>query len=333
MSFCTKCGRPRSGNTRFCTTCGAQFEEDPAAASWAAETQVVETPAADVPATWDQPQPPAVTPPPAQTRLEAPPPDDPWLASNTQSLLLPPAPAVDPWAREPSPVPPVFTAPPESWQPPSGRGRKTALIVAATVVLVLAAGGGAFALVSSVKGHTAAGPTTHPTVAASHSAATTAPATPTPSATPSASQTPTPTMSPSPASSGMVSVAPGVSANPAAPPVTAYLNRYFNAINSHNYQEWSSLLDAQMQADNTQASFTTGYGTTTDSAETLTAISGTGGGGEAATVSFTSRQNPAHSIDDSPCTNWTITLFLEPQGSSYVDTPPPSSYHSAYSAC
>src|SRR5215470_17835902 len=28
MGFCTKCGRPRAGDTRFCTGCGAEFADD-----------------------------------------------------------------------------------------------------------------------------------------------------------------------------------------------------------------------------------------------------------------------------------------------------------------
>jgi len=324
MSFCARCGRSRTANTRFCPGCGAQFPDEPSDSRRSAQTQVAETPAADMPTHWDQP--------PVQTRFDGPPPDDPWLASNTQSLLLPPTPPADLWAaREPSPVPPVppvFRVPDDP-RPPSGRGGRTSLIVAAVVVVVLAAGGGAFALVSALKGHSTAGTGTHPTIAASGSAASTPPASPTASTRPSASQTATP----SPASSGTVSVASGLSANPATARVTAYLNRYFHAINTHNYREWSSLLDARLQADNTEASFNSGYGSTTDSAETLTAIAPAAGGGAAATVTFTSHQNAASSVDNSPCTNWTITLFLAPQGDSYVDTPPPSTYHSAYSAC
>jgi hypothetical protein len=130
-----------------------------------------------------------------------------------------------------------------------------------------------------------------------------------------------------------VQVAVGAAASPAAPQVTALLNRYFNAINTRNYAAYSSLLDAQMRADNSAASFAAGYATTKDSAETLTSISSTGGGDLAATISFTSQQSPAKSIDHSPCNNWLLTLYLVPQDNSYVIAPAPSGYQPTYSDC
>ncbi|WP_300610002.1 hypothetical protein [Trebonia sp.] len=130
-----------------------------------------------------------------------------------------------------------------------------------------------------------------------------------------------------------MSIAPGVAANSATPAVQALLNRYFTAINTRNYTAYNSLLDAQLQASDTSSSFYSGYATTKDSAETLTSIADTGAGDLAATVSFTSHQNPADSINNSSCTMWTITLYLVPQGSSYVITAPPSSYHSTHLNC
>jgi hypothetical protein len=212
--------------------------------------------------------------------------------------------------------------------------------VVAVIVAVLAAGGGAFAVVSSTgSGHPAAAAAARRTSGApSHVAATTAPATPSASAAPSAiataTPTPSPTLSPSPTQSpGAVTVAAGAAANPAAPQVTALLDRYFNAINTRNYAEYSSVLDAQMRADNPAASFAAGYATTTDSAETLTSISSSGSGDLAATVSFTSHQSPADSVDQSPCNDWLLTLYLVPQGNGYVIAPAPSGYQPTYSDC
>jgi hypothetical protein len=145
---------------------------------------------------------------------------------------------------------------------------------------------------------------------------------------------PSSTSSPSPAESpGTVTVAAGAAADPAAPQVTALLTRYFNAINTRNYAEFSSVLDAQMRADNSPASFAAGYATTTDTAETLTSISGSGNGDLAATVSFTSHQSPADSVDRSPCNDWLLTLYLAPQGNGYVITPAPPGYQPTYSDC
>jgi hypothetical protein len=88
-----------------------------------------------------------------------------------------------------------------------------------------------------------------------------------------------------------------------------------------------------LQSKNPPATFASGYATTHDSAEVLDSISDTGGGGEAATVSFISRQSPSSSIDNSPCNNWTITLYLQPNGSSYLASVPPSSYKPTYTDC
>jgi hypothetical protein len=217
--------------------------------------------------------------------------------------------------------------------------------VAALVVVVLAAGGGAYALISSgPSGHPAAGPSARPSSGAVSQAAVAAASTtaiastaasvaPTQTPTPSPSPTPTATPSPSPTASGTVAVAASVAANPAAPQVTALLNRYFNAINTRNYAEYSSVLNAQMQAENPPASFASGYATTKDTAETVTAISSTGGGDLTVTVSFTSQQSPADSIDDSPCNNWLLNLYLVPQGNGYVISPHPPGYQPTHSDC
>jgi hypothetical protein len=202
-------------------------------------------------------------------------------------------------------------------------------------VVLLAVGGGAYALVSRYAGHKSAAPPSSP-------AARSAPATPTtaattPSATgatsPTGSPTSSPAASPKVSPSPQLSVAPGVTSNPSEPAIAAFIDRYFKAINTHDYAAYSSLLDAQEQSVNTRSSFDAGYGTTRDSAETLTSIANTGGGNEAATVSFTSHQNPAESASKTACTSWTITLYLQPNGGSYLIGPAPAGYHASYQAC
>lgn len=345
MGFCTKCGSPRVGASRFCTKCGAQFRDQAPTDVQVAKQSLASAPLTEEPRLQEQP---ARLQPPTQADESLPPPGLTRHAPTLPGPVQPPSapPAVPPSAvAAPSPSPSAMTSPespdvvpgpvpPEQilrepmppYQSPQapGRGNRGTILIAAAVVVVLAAGGAAFAVVSSRgSGHTSAGPLAHPTAgAASRVAATTAPATPTP--TPS----PTPTASP-----GTVQVAAGVAASSAAPQVTALLNRYFNAINTRNYAEYSSLLDAQMQADDSAASFAAGYATTEDSAETLTSITSTGSGGLAATVSFTSQQSPADSIDNSPCNDWLLTLYLVPQGNGYVITPAPSGYQPTYSDC
>ncbi len=222
---------------------------------------------------------------------------------------------------------------------PPRRG-KTALFVTLLVVVVLAVGGGAYVLVSRYAGHkTASPPPSHRTVSASPKTATSA-ATTTPTSSASSSATASPTGSPTPTVRRTASpktgltVDPAASANPAEPGVATLVNDYFTAINEHNYTAYNNLLEPQEQANDTPSAFQSGYGTTTDLNERLTAITATGNGGEAATLSFTSHQNPADSATGTACTTWTITLYLEPNGgSSYLIGPTPAGYHAQYSAC
>jgi hypothetical protein len=203
---------------------------------------------------------------------------------------------------------------------------------------VLAASGSAYAFVSRLHLHATAQPASHPTVTATASTALpTVPASTSPSAsasaslsaTPSASATPTPTQTPA----GPVQAAPGVTSNPAAAQVEAFLDRYFNSINTRNYTEYNSLLDAQQQQSDSQSGFDSDFGTTKDSGEVLTGIEDTGSGSLAATVSFTSHQDPANSADGSACNDWRISLYLTPQGNSYVTTAAPAGYQATYTDC
>jgi hypothetical protein len=206
--------------------------------------------------------------------------------------------------------------------------------VTAIAVSMLAAGGGGFGMALSLSGHgrIAAQPSS-PTVQASVPSDTDS-GTPSPSQpTPAPGLAPTSTPSPSASAGTTVSVAAAAAATPVSPQVLTLLDRYFTAINGHNYSEYSSVLDQQMKQDNPSSSFATGYATTTDSAETITGISDTGSGDLAVTVTFTSHQNPADSPDNSSCTDWTITLYLVPQDGSYLIGSPPSSYSPSYQAC
>jgi hypothetical protein len=154
-----------------------------------------------------------------------------------------------------------------------------------------------------------------------------------PAPTTPAPATPTPT-GPVPGSPvpGAVAVAPDVT-NPAAPQVAAFLGRYFDAINTHNYEAYYALESAAQQQGLTPAQFKNGYGSTADSAETLRGVSIGSNGDYVAQVTFTSTQDAAQSATGTQCTNWDISLYLIPNGSAFlIDTPPPS-YHAAYAAC
>jgi hypothetical protein len=323
MSFCPQCGRQRT-SARFCGGCGKDFGP-PAADGVTADTVGSVGPVTLDPAEqtrWDAPV--------EQTRLDAPA-ADPWNAADTVYAApakatgfppsSPPAPAYPP----PAPVTPG--------RRPGGRG--TAILIIVATVVVLGAGGGAYAL-ARPHGGTKALPPARPSVTAPPSTgapAVDAPAAPVVNASASPTTSPSVSVTPSPTRTGTVQVAPGAVGDPAEPGVEAYLNRYFSAINSRNYNAYQSLLDAQEQQGNSQSTVDSGFATTKDSDEVLTGIQDTGGGSLTANVSFASRQSPGDSVDGSACNDWQISLYLVPQGSSYVMTAAPAGYHAGYTDC
>jgi hypothetical protein len=123
-----------------------------------------------------------------------------------------------------------------------------------------------------------------------------------------------------------------VTAGAAGPQVETLLSHYFRGINTHSYAEYSSTLTPENLAKQPESEFNSGYSSTTDSGMTLTSLSDNGGG-LTATVTFTSRQAPAQSVDRSACNAWTLNLYLVPQGSGYLIGPAPSGYQPTYSDC
>jgi hypothetical protein len=299
MSFCASCGRQREGSARFCGGCGTEFT-DPAPAH------------SDV----DRPADARVEPPAAQTdpfaswyQQEAPAAETNWQPTQT----VRPAPSYPP----PAPPPPVYPSGPPTL-PPSRGSRGRGLFIAVTVVVVLAAGGGAYALATSLGKHSDAQPPASPTVSAS--------ALPTASAPSTSAATPSPTLS-------LVAISPSVTSSAAEPQAEALLSHYFQGINTHSYPEYAGTLNAQQLASQSQSKFESGYSTTTDSGMTLTGLTGNGNGGLTATVTFTSRQSPSDSVDNSSCNNWTLNFYLVPQGNGYLIGPAPSGYQPTYSNC
>jgi hypothetical protein len=124
-----------------------------------------------------------------------------------------------------------------------------------------------------------------------------------------------------------------VAQNPAAPAVQVFMNNYFTAINAHDYASYRALLDSTLQASYTPQDFASGYGSTSDSAATVTGISATDTGQTSVSVTFTSHQSAAQSASGTACTTWNITLFLTQAAAGYVDSPAPPGYHAAFRAC
>jgi hypothetical protein len=147
-----------------------------------------------------------------------------------------------------------------------------------------------------------------------------------PAASASPSPTPSPTLS-------LVSISPDVPTSAATPQVETLLSHYFHGINSHSYAEYAGTLNAEQRAKQSQSQFDSGYSSTTDSGMTLTGLSDSGNGGLTATVTFTSRQSPAQSVDKSACNAWTLNLYLVHPGSGYLIGSAPSGYQPTFSDC
>jgi hypothetical protein len=201
--------------------------------------------------------------------------------------------------------------------------------MALAVIVVLAAGGGAYALATTLGKHSTAQQSAGGSTSAAGSptgAATQQASSPATSASGSATASATPTLS-------LVAISPGVPASAAQPQVEALLSHYFHGINTHDYAEYVGTLNPAEQAKQTQSEFSSGYSSTADSGMTLTGLSGAGNGGLTATVAFTSRQSPAQSVDKSACNKWTLNLYLVAQGAGYLIGPAPSGYQPNYSDC
>jgi hypothetical protein len=333
MRFCTTCGSQRTGTHSFCTACGAEFRdleqpEPPATAAGPVAGPAVPDP--------DQDHPDVTfmelggSPETMATQAELHVAEPPYARSAPIGPTLIEPSAGGPGHADGGSYPGSAPYPRPISRPPGWRNK--IIIMGAVAVIMLGAAGGAYAVVAD-HGHGKV--SSEQTQTASDAASHTAPASAVPTSAVPTSAVPTTSapVSPTAGSGSTVAVAPGVAGNPAAPQVTMLLNHYFTAINRHDYSAWVSLFDQQLQQADSKSSFDAGYATTADSAVTLTSISGTGSGSLAASVTFTSQQSPADSPDNSSCDQWSIMLFLVPDGSGYLIGPPPSSYHASYQAC
>jgi hypothetical protein len=160
-----------------------------------------------------------------------------------------------------------------------------------------------------------------------------APGSPDPGGTNASSQaSDAPTQGQATAQAGPVGIAPAMAGNTQAAPVAAVLDEYFDAINNHDYQAYIALRSPQA-ASIPQSQFYAGYGSTTDTDETLQDISTAPNGDLIADVTFTSNQSAAESATKSTCTDWNISLYLVPEGGGYLIDDPPSGYHARYVSC
>ena len=205
-------------------------------------------------------------------------------------------------------------------------------MITVLVILFLAAGAAALALkLRSHAGRVAAAPshsatTSQPRISPSQPAPRVSPTPARPTARPSSPASP-------PVGRATVAVTAAAARDPAAASVASFLTGYFTAINAHDYQRFRPLLGPQMQRTETPQKFATGFRSTTDSGAILIGLSALSGGRHAAIVEFTSHQLPADSPDHLACTRWTITLYLQPGGASYLIGIPPPGYQASHQPC
>ena len=122
-----------------------------------------------------------------------------------------------------------------------------------------------------------------------------------------------PTGAPAPtAASDTVAIGPALAGDPVGPPVAALLKAYFGAINSHDYGTYSLLFIPAIRQS--QDHFNAGYRSTIDSGATLVGLTSAGAQELAATVTFTSRQDPADSPDHAACDKWNVVFTLTSTG-------------------
>jgi hypothetical protein len=138
---------------------------------------------------------------------------------------------------------------------------------------------------------------------------------------------------PSPPRGFTVLIAPGLSHNPAASQVDGLLVTYFTAINTHNFQQYASTFLPSIRHQLSASSFASGYKTSRDSNASLVGLGTAAGHRLAATVTFTSTQQPKPSLGVTGCTYWAITLFLGEHGNGFLIGPEPSGYHPYHHAC
>jgi hypothetical protein len=143
---------------------------------------------------------------------------------------------------------------------------------------------------------------------------------------PSAHGTPQPAVG-----SDAVAIAPAVARQADARQVAALLKTYFGSINSRNYLVYSHLFIPQMRES--AQHFSAGYRSTIDSGAALAGLSAASGQRLAATVTFTSHQNPADSPDDAACDRWGVVMWLTVADGGYLITRSPATLPPSVQAC
>ena len=132
---------------------------------------------------------------------------------------------------------------------------------------------------------------------------------------------------------GVVSLSSTAALDPAAPAVLSLLSRYFQAINTRDYQLYRDVHTADSQASLDPDTFQLGFESTEDSDAVVTTIGVQPDGRPTADVAFTSHQDSVDGPEGDTCDRWNVTFFLDPDGDGYLIGAPPSTYHASHQAC
>jgi hypothetical protein len=328
MRFCTYCGFALTGAPSYCGGCGAPIDQALGSKSPPAATSPMGAPPVPppgqgppdpwgrqtAPAPWPQdPSDPWPSPLPRERAAGLPAAPDPFgdtfaadrpqTASMTE--FLPAVGLLGEEARPPRRTP---------HRPPRLASRGVMILAVLATLASLAAGGlGAWWISSRHAGlrSTSAGDR-------SRSPSASSPVAPEPTA-----------------ANDAVAIAPAVAGEPAAHQVAVLLKAYFGSINSRDYSTFSLLFIPAIRQSIEH--FNAGYRSTTDSGATLVGLTSAGAQDLAATVTFTSRQNPADSPDHATCDRWNVVLTLTGTGTGagtgYLIARSPAGYHPTVHSC
>jgi hypothetical protein len=136
-----------------------------------------------------------------------------------------------------------------------------------------------------------------------------------------------------PAGQNQLIVDPAAATAPDEAAIVASLNRYFDAINNHSYLTYKRTFILALRGAISSASFSTEFGTTTDSDEHLRSISVIGGGKVDALVTFLSQQLTASNPRGATCTAWSIEFYLSKRGGRYLQVVQPLWHQAADRSC
>jgi len=115
--------------------------------------------------------------------------------------------------------------------------------------------------------------------------------------------------------------------------VLSLLERYFGAINAHDFPAYQKLFRPGLRSALSAAAFGSEYGSATDSDAILRGITPISSVRFAALVTFINHQQPGSGSASTSCTDWSVRLYLLREDGRYVLAKPPASYRPSTRSC